>query len=376
MEQNTTLKPYSEPNPLNSTSLCLLSLDGGGVQGLSSLYILKSIVDGLNHVWEQMNLPPVKPCEVFNLIRGTGTRGQVDDLIAIMLGRLGMDVGKCIDTYSDLTATVFGEKLRSIPVNFKGKVTVRFDSAKLASAIKKVVEHSGASKQDLFNNSIDHRCRTFICTSNHHTKDSISHEPNIHVMICQAALATSATTTFFEPITIGDRSFADGGLGANNPVDKVEGEASNIWCFKTGDLKPLVKCFISIGTGNPGKKPLETTDANHSLTLTVAQLLETERINAEAENEDLRHQIHALLDRSKQRRLSSLKERCDALHAEVVASDESVQRAAVQYHQHLDQWNARNENFTQDMALLKNNIKIRMETDQEVRYLYICQWLD
>jgi hypothetical protein len=38
-------------------------------------------------------------------------------------------------------------------------------------------------------------------------------------------------------------------------VDEVEGEASNIWCSKRGDLEPLVKCFISIGTGNPKKKP-------------------------------------------------------------------------------------------------------------------------
>lgn len=49
----------------------------------------------------------------------------------------------------------------------------------------------------------------------------------------------------------------DGALGANNPVDEVEGEASNIWCSETGDLKPLVKCFISIGTGKPGVKAIE-----------------------------------------------------------------------------------------------------------------------
>jgi hypothetical protein len=40
-------------------------------------------------------------------------------------------------------------------------------------------------------------------------------------------------------------------------VDEVEGEASNVWCSETGDLKPLVKCFVSIGTGNPGKKAFE-----------------------------------------------------------------------------------------------------------------------
>jgi hypothetical protein len=49
----------------------------------------------------------------------------------------------------------------------------------------------------------------------------------------------------------------DGALGANNPVDEVEGEAANIWCSGTSELKPLVKCFISIGTGNPGKEAIE-----------------------------------------------------------------------------------------------------------------------
>jgi hypothetical protein len=68
MEQETTLKHGGEPNPVDTTGLCLLSLDGGGVRGLSSLYILKSIMDRLNHERGQNRLPPVKPCEVFDLI--------------------------------------------------------------------------------------------------------------------------------------------------------------------------------------------------------------------------------------------------------------------------------------------------------------------
>ncbi|KAJ6181424.1 protein kinase subdomain-containing protein [Penicillium canescens] len=260
MEQESTFKKGGEPNPVDTTGLCLLSLDGGGVRGLSSLFILKSIMDRLNHAREQIKLPPVKPCEVFDLIGGTSTGG----LIAIMLGRLEMDIDECIDAYGGLTAVVFGEKLSSIPINIKGHITARFDSTRLASAIRKVVEDSGVSKEDLFNDGTERGCRTFVCTADRHTKDivrlrsySLPHEPNIGATICEAALATSAATTFFEPVSIGDRSFADGGLGANNPVDEVEGEASNIWCSETGDLKPLVKCFISIGTGHPGKKPFE-----------------------------------------------------------------------------------------------------------------------
>jgi hypothetical protein len=75
--------------------------------------------------------------------------------------------------------------------------------------------------------------------------------------ICEAALATSAATGFFDPVSIGAQQFVDNALGANNPVEEVEGEATNIWSSGRSDLKPLVKCFISIGTGNPGKKALE-----------------------------------------------------------------------------------------------------------------------
>ena len=82
-------------------------------------------------------------------------------------------------------------------------------------------------------------------------------KPAVPATICEAALATSAATGFFDHVSIGARQFVDGALGANNPVEEVEGEASDIWCSNTGDLKPLVKCIISIGTGNPGKKAVE-----------------------------------------------------------------------------------------------------------------------
>jgi patatin-like phospholipase/acyl hydrolase len=75
MEQETTLKHGGEPNPVDTTGLCLLSMDGGGVRGISSLYILKSIMDQLNHVRGQNRLPRVKPCEMFDLIGGTSTGG-------------------------------------------------------------------------------------------------------------------------------------------------------------------------------------------------------------------------------------------------------------------------------------------------------------
>lgn len=80
---------------------------------------------------------------------------------------------------------------------------------------------------------------------------------NVHATTSEAALATSAAPSFFDPVSIGVRTLVDGALWANNPVDEVEREASDIWCPDTGDLKPLVKCFISIGTGKPSQKAIE-----------------------------------------------------------------------------------------------------------------------
>jgi patatin-like phospholipase/acyl hydrolase len=70
--------------------LRILSLDGGGVRGISSLYILKELMAQINRQRraENRNEPTsaVSPCDVFDLICGTSTGG----LIAIMLGRLKM----------------------------------------------------------------------------------------------------------------------------------------------------------------------------------------------------------------------------------------------------------------------------------------------
>lgn len=61
---------------VDGVGLCLLSLDGGGLRGLSSLYILKTLMTNLNAERKENGLKETeKPCEVFDLIGGTGTGG-------------------------------------------------------------------------------------------------------------------------------------------------------------------------------------------------------------------------------------------------------------------------------------------------------------
>jgi patatin-like phospholipase/acyl hydrolase len=73
-----------EPNPVDHTGLCLLSLDGGGVRGLSTLYILKSLMAQLNHARQKMGASALKPCELFDLIGGTSTGGLVRNIASLV----------------------------------------------------------------------------------------------------------------------------------------------------------------------------------------------------------------------------------------------------------------------------------------------------
>src|SRR5687767_3226293 len=101
--------------------LRLLSLDGGGVRGLSTLYILKNILQRAAGPGE----PLPKPCDYFDMIGGTSTGG----LIAIMLGRLGMTVDECIDAYLHLSKEIFGRRraacLSTTRWNFQRSLTPR-----------------------------------------------------------------------------------------------------------------------------------------------------------------------------------------------------------------------------------------------------------
>ncbi|EMT74141.1 Calcium-independent phospholipase A2-gamma [Fusarium odoratissimum] len=228
-------QPPNSPNVslLDEEGICMLSLDGGGVRGLSSLYVLKRIMDGLNAERKRSGQSPQKPADIFDLIGGTSTGG----LIAIMLGRLQMDVDECISAYTDLTKVA------------------RFDSGGLKAAIEKTLMDRGFSPTDSMVDSREPDCKVFVCATSkldaatYRFRSYTSQKSSLSATICQAARATSAATTFFNPVSIEGMKFVDGALGANNPVDQVEEEAMEIWCPSSGNLQPLVKCFISIGTG-------------------------------------------------------------------------------------------------------------------------------
>lgn len=96
------------------------------------------------------------------------------------------------------------------------------------------------------------------------------------VKIWEACRATSAASSFFDPIAVGRyrEEFVDGATGANNPVWEVWNQAQLIWGPQP--LEGRIKCLVSIGTGVPSLKPFQD-DVFHIGSTLVAIATETEQ---------------------------------------------------------------------------------------------------
>lgn len=113
-----------------------------------------------------------------------------------------------------------------------------------------------------------------VCLTSYRTRRGNSDLLN-SVTIWEACRATSAATSFFDPIAVGrfGEEFVDGATGANNPVREVWNQAQLVWGPEP--LEGKVKCLVSIGAGVPSLKPFKNDVYNIGDTL-AAIATETE----------------------------------------------------------------------------------------------------
>lgn len=125
-----------------------------------------------------------------------------------------------------------------------------------------------ACRQSPYRNSDAHlmSSNSFVCALSERTNTLVTftsyQAPRVdrelldQTTILQACRATSATSSFFDPLVmrIGrggagyDDSFIDGALGHNNPIRQLWTEAGDVW---GGPLDHKIACIVSIGTGKP-----------------------------------------------------------------------------------------------------------------------------
>ncbi|KUJ15848.1 FabD/lysophospholipase-like protein [Mollisia scopiformis] len=119
--------------------LRILSLDGGGVRGYAIFIIIQELMHRL-YVETEGKAPKrdqiPKPADHFDLIVGTGTGG----LIAIMLGRLRLDLETCKEVYVRMTRKVFETDKTIAGIPYRSTL---FKASKLEEAIRECVrEHT------------------------------------------------------------------------------------------------------------------------------------------------------------------------------------------------------------------------------------------
>ncbi|KAI9666029.1 MAG: hypothetical protein M1821_003964 [Bathelium mastoideum] len=234
--------------------LRLLSLDGGGVKGITSLRILQAIFKKLS---EEVGRN-VKPCEYFDLIGGTSTGG----LIAVLLGVLHYSVDEAIQVYNIQAKKIFKPKrwshLRSFKYLGPELKHYWFEGKNLENAVVETLKWKQKGRDMSLLQPKNAKCKTFVCAFNGFTTqtDLLRSYPtnrtghtSYDCSVVEAVRATSAAPLFFEPIEIQHLNegthtvFLDGGLRANNPISEVLIEAQRIWPDRS------IECLLSVGTG-------------------------------------------------------------------------------------------------------------------------------
>ncbi|KAL1614869.1 hypothetical protein SLS54_009423 [Diplodia seriata] len=245
----------------NERPLRVLSFDGGGVRGLSSLLLLKAVMDKIS--------PNKKPCELFDMIGGTSTGG----LIAIMLGRLRMSVDECLDAYRKFMSDVFDHGVIVKAWNYTLKDGL-YSAQTLEKIIRDLIRERLGRDDAILNDENDsvlgevhfHRCRVFVMAVR---KDAANNRGPVFlrsynnpndvpllpsIKIWEAARATSAAPFYFAPLDMGKVKLVDGGLGANNPLGWLWTEVLGVF-----GASRKTACFLSIGTGIASNTPVPDT---------------------------------------------------------------------------------------------------------------------
>jgi len=136
----------------------LLSLDGGGVKGISTLMILQEIMKQVKDREVKANNKKESdeclPVDYFEIAAGTSTGG----LIAVLLFRLNLPVSMAVTLYERMAKDVFTPTIIGMPANnflgrFANKLKIlsgnsQFDDGPLKKTIDTVVETYGLDPND------------------------------------------------------------------------------------------------------------------------------------------------------------------------------------------------------------------------------------
>lgn len=226
----------------------ILSIDGGGIRGVFPAKFLASLEHRLSELGKFEN----RIHQHFDLICGTSTGGIVAIAIA-----LGIPADRILELYLNHASDIFGKKRPW----YESLVYSKYSNTSLSAILRETFKDS-SNGSDLRLND----CKTNICIPIY---DLFEGKPSVlknkyhssftrdyHIPAYQAALATSAAPTYFDPFSGSYKKIhtefaedfsnkVDGGIFANNPALLGIIEAQKAFGKPLNEIKVL-----SIGTGS------------------------------------------------------------------------------------------------------------------------------
>ena len=229
---------------LSSPSIRILSLDGGGTRGLSSLIVLRDLMEKVAIKKGITQYDLIRPSECFDLIVGTGTGG----LSALLLGRLRMTVNEAIVAYQLVAKAAFQPQTI---VSW----ALRRSRSSLEQCLGDIIErYLNDRNAPLFDPAGDNMCRTAVLVGisanvgapPHIFRSYASSFPTSQFTVREVVRAVIAPAGQSSPVLLGTPpvEFISAGLvGHNNPAYVACLEAGKIW------PRSEIVCLVSLGTG-------------------------------------------------------------------------------------------------------------------------------
>ena len=213
----------------------ILAIDGGGIRGMIPALVLAELETRSGR----------RIGELFDLVAGTSTGG----ILACALARPDpRPAAELVDLYRTEGPKIFSRTHAREIFSGLGLLDEKYDERALEAAIRDYLddERLGQAVVKLLLTSYDLESRTPKFFKSWRDEDG-------DVPMWQAARATSAAPTYFEPLKFGDMALVDGGVFANDPAMCAYAEAARI---APGDRPYL----LSLGTGQL-TKPIHYAEA-------------------------------------------------------------------------------------------------------------------
>ncbi|KIM32605.1 hypothetical protein M408DRAFT_48522, partial [Serendipita vermifera MAFF 305830] len=220
-------------------------LDAGGPGAYSQLLIIKEYMARLAND-TGVDESDVYPADYFEMIGGVGFGG----LIAVLLGRLRMNVDEAIEGLISVAGIVF-------PAETPEAIDREANTKNLKQAVEDLLQTKGIQPTTKMYNKNEStiKCKVVVATA---SSADLSHpilfrtyatrSTSLNPTIVEGICATMAIPSLFVPAKIGPRlrekSFVGGAVGANNPTRELLKEAANVF----GKDKRVTQ-ILSIGAG-------------------------------------------------------------------------------------------------------------------------------